>query len=230
MGRCPVCDGVLGIGERGVLCEKCLDKPEYVVSPFCIRCGKPLSDAMEEYCSDCKNRKLSFECGRSAFVYEKNLKSSMYRFKYGGRREYSEFYGRTMLQMYGNWIKEIAPDAIIPVPIHKKRYIMRGYNQAELIAKVIGKEMEIPVVTDVILRTGDTLPQKELNKEARMENLIGAFAVSEYGKALCENCNCVIIIDDIYTTGSTMEACSRLLRQSGISNVFFMCVCIGKAE
>ena len=120
------------------------------------------------------------------------------------------------------------PDMLLPVPVHKKRLQQRGYNQAELIAKELGVHAKIPVVTDWLCRQENTLPQKELSAQERFQNLQGAFAVKE--AELYTNINCVIIIDDIYTTGSTIEACSQVMRKIGVQNIYFLCLCSGQAE
>ena len=117
---------------------------------------------------------------------------------------------------------------LLPVPVHKKRLQQRGYNQAELIAKELGVHAKIPVVTDWLCRQENTLPQKELSAQERFQNLQGAFAVKE--AELYTNINCVIIIDDIYTTGSTIEACSQVMRKIGVQNIYFLCLCSGQAE
>ena len=126
------------------------------------------------------------------------------------------------------WDEMIQPDMLLPVPVHKKRLQQRGYNQAELIAKELGVHARIPVVTDWLCRQENTLPQKELSAQERFQNLQGAFAVKE--AELYTNINCVIIIDDIYTTGSTIEACSQVMRKIGVQNIYFLCLCSGQAE
>ena len=148
--------------------------------------------------------------------------------KYHGRQEYASYYGRMMYKVHKEWIQKIQPDMLLPVPVHKKRLQQRGYNQAELIAKELGVHAKIPVVTDWLCRQENTLPQKELSAQERFQNLQGAFAVKE--AELYTNINCVIIIDDIYTTGSTIEACSQVMRKIGVQNIYFLCLCSGQAE
>lgn len=218
-----MCDKVIRPDEEGV-CERCTDKLETVGAEYCLKCGVPVNE-QDAYCQECETKKVSYEQGRSVFLYNKAMQMSMERFKNQSRAEYGRFYAKAMYEMYGDWIKCVAPDAFIPVPIHKKRYEKRGYNQAAVVAKQLGKSCEIPVYTDFLVRKKNTLAQKQLNKQERKENLNGAFAIAT--ERLYQKPKCVIIIDDIYTTGCTVEACAQVLFQHGIEKIYFLCVCTG---
>lgn len=191
-----------------------------------MKCGKAVK-AEEEYCFDCKEKETTFLCGRSVFLYDNNMKRSISRFKYQGRQEYAEYYIQEMHRIMGEWIRQLQPDALMPVPIHKERFRVRGFNQSELLAKGLGELCDVPVITDFLIRTKNTLPQKELSDKERMQNLWQAFETTDINEKLYKMPKCVIIIDDIYTTGSTLEACSRMLKQKGIERTYFLCVCIG---
>lgn len=182
----------------------------------------------EEFCGDCLGKSASFEYGYSLFVYNSSLQDSIGRFKYHGRREYASFYAEELYREYGEWISQTGAEALIPVPIHKNRFRTRGYNQAELIARELGTLSGIPVWSRLLVRSRDTLPQKDLNHQERRENLSGAFLLGKQEGELNQIPKCVIIIDDIYTTGSTVEVCSRVLKKAGVHKIYFLCVCIGK--
>lgn len=225
--RCVVCGRVLPAGEDNSICQGCTSKAELVKSPFCMKCGKPLlGDG--EFCMDCMKKETSFICGRAVFVYNKYIKKSIQEFKYHGRVEYAEFYARKMSEVYGDWIKSISPDALIPVPIHINRQLKRGYNQSVIIADILGKLTGIQVIHNLLVRSKDTIPQKELSDSERKDNLHGAFDIVKESLELYQNVKCVIIIDDIYTTGSTIEECSYALGYAHIENIYFLCTCIGK--
>ena len=113
-------------------------------------------------------------------------------------------------------------DALVPVPVHATRKKTRGFNQAEILARVIGKKLGIPVIPEMLVRNKKTLPQKDLSAAERLKNLSGAFAAGE----IPEGIRSVILVDDIYTTGSTIEACARALRASGISRIYFIVICM----
>ena len=225
--RCVVCGRVLPAGEDNSICQGCTSKAELVKSPFCMKCGKPLlGDG--EFCMDCMKKETSFICGRAVFVYNKYIKKSIQEFKYHGRVEYAEFYARKMSEVYGDWIKSISPDALIPVPIHINRQLKRGYNQSVIIADILGKLTGIQVIHNLLVRSKDTIPQKELSDSERKDNLHGAFDIVKESLELYQNVKCVIIIDDIYTTGSTIDECSYALGYAHIENIYFLCTCIGK--
>ena len=218
--RCAVCDTVLPWGEKEI-CKECKVKMEYLEGSTCFKCGKPVKYD-EEYCYDCQTREHYFICGGAVFSYE-YIRLSLYRFKYSGRREYAGFYGRQMACRMEEKRKQWMPDALIPVPLHKKKMKKRGYNQAELIAKELGKYWGVPVITNLVVRCKNTRPMKEIIGTDRQNNLKKAFKLGTNDVKL----NTIIIIDDIYTTGSTIDAVSKLCLEAGIGKVYFLTVSIG---
>ena len=152
--RCPLCDEVIPPDEK--ICPECIGKAELVQEPVCKRCGKPIGNARKEYCGDCDRKKHFFDSGKAVFVYQGAVQHSLYRFKYANRREYAAFYGKMACIQYARWISRLGIDAIIPVPLHRKRRRERGYNQAELFAKEIGKRTGIPVETKLLYRSINT--------------------------------------------------------------------------
>jgi len=123
----------------------------------------------------------------------------------------------------GNEIKEMKVDAIIPVPLHPKREFSRGYNQAAVIAKKLGSELGIPVLEDYVLRVKNTAPLKLLEPGQRQNNLKNAFIMGQYDVKL----NSIVLVDDIYTTGSTIDEISSLLKLHGTREVYFITVAAG---
>ena len=124
--RCPVCDGVVKRKE-GLICTGCRDRFKTVAEPFCFSCGKPLSAESSQYCNDCAGRLHKYIRGRALYEYE-SAAASIYRFKYGGRREYANFFGKEMAGCLEQFIRKAAPDALVPVPLSRKRLCRRGYN------------------------------------------------------------------------------------------------------
>lgn len=221
--RCPLCDEILAKGEE-CICANCIAQTQIVRQPYCMKCGKPLKDKDAEYCKDCLLHPHMFECGRSLWIYEGNVRRSIYRFKYSGRKEYARAYAYLAERELGDFIREIKPDALVPVPLHRKRYRKRGYNQAELFAKALGRRMGISVASKLVRRTKNTLPQKNLDLGGRQNNLKKAFK-------LCRNdvkLYTTIIIDDIYTTGSTIDALSELLKSGGAQKIYFLTISGGE--
>lgn len=224
--RCALCDGVL-LPKEKFLCRRCEGRAAFITGDYCMKCGKPV-EGDEEYCPDCSRKETTFQCGRSVFVYDSLMRGSITRFKYHGRQEYAGFYAHAMYQQFHVWMDQIAPDALIPVPVHKERYRKRGYNQAELVAVELSRLCGVPVVSDYLLRTKNTLPQKELSDRERYVNLCRAFSLRTETQELYKTMKCVILIDDIYTTGSTIEACAQILSRRGVCKIYFICISIGQ--
>ncbi len=220
--RCPICEKI--VGSDGECCTSCQHKVKYIVQPFCMKCGKQLYFDEEELCHDCDKTKHLFARGIGAFSYTEELKQSIYRFKYGNKREYAKFYGKSLVKLRGDIVRSWEPDVIIPVPLHRSRQRKRGFNQTELIARVIGRELQIPVDEKCLYRIKNTVPQKELNDKERGKNVKKAFQVRDnvvkYKK--------IVLVDDIYTTGTTVDACAETLLKAGAKEVYCISVCIGR--
>ena len=222
--RCPVCDGVvMPSGEK--ICFCCRDRFRKVGEPYCLKCGQPLQEKEQEYCSDCSKKKHVFISGSCLYEYE-SVQEAIYRFKYGGRREYAAFFGEEMAQFLGERIRSCQADALVPVPIHKKRLQERGYNQAQLLAQEIGKRLQIPVLDHMIGRIQNTAPQKGLGAQERQNNLKKAFKMYQNDVKL----DTIIIIDDIFTTGSTIDAMGRVLLEAGAKRIYFAALAVGKGS
>ena len=221
--RCLMCDGILMAGERDV-CRRCEPEVQIIRGPYCMKCGKALEREEDEYCKDCLCYPHRYEKGRSLFVYDGAVKKSLYRFKYGGRKEYAHGYACLTEEHLGAYIKEIHPEALVPVPLHRRKYRMRGYNQAEVFAKQLGNRMGIPVASKLVRRVKNTLPQKELDLTQRQNNLKKAFKINKNDVKL----NTIIIVDDIYTTGSTIDALAATLKEAGVQKVFFLTISGGR--
>lgn len=222
--RCPICDKVLAVDSNHIPHEKCQKKVFPIAEPYCLKCGKPILHSEYEFCSVCATSKHHFTEGRCVFLYENALKHSMYLFKYGGRLEYANWYVSSTVQMYGDWVKKIHPDLILPVPMYYKKRRKRGYNQAEVYGRLLGKVLGIPCIPSLASRVRDTTPQKELSLEQRKKNLRNAFHISENVVEYRR----ILLVDDIYTTGSTLDSLSVALRELGVKNIFFLCICTGK--
>ena len=221
-GRCPVCDRILAYRET-LVCPDCIGKLTYIKEPKCMKCGKQMMDDEAEYCAGCRDKRQYFRKGFSVFLYNDAMRKSIYRFKYANRREYSRFYAEAVCRHLGKEIREFCADAIIPVPLHPKRFRKRGYNQAGLIAGEIGRRMGIPVREEILIRERNTKALKLMTLTERENNLKKAFKMVKNDVKL----NTVIIVDDILTTGSTINEVSRVLRENGIKNVYFVALASG---
>lgn len=219
--RCPLCDAILGSGEP-LICRDCGKKLRFGESPRCFRCGRPLEKEEGEYCGSCSRIRHRFAEGFAPFVYEGDFRQSVLRFKYQGRQEYAGFYSRAILKFGAEKIRRWNPDVLIPVPLHRERLLKRGYNQAEVLARSLEKASGIPEEAEAVVRIKNTAAQKLLGSRERKKNLEQAFAP---GRKI-GSWNRAVIIDDIYTTGSTVDAVAKVLKENGTREVYFICVCI----
>ena len=208
------------------LCEERLYP---VGEAYCLHCGKPLQRAEREYCFDC-GKKVSnreeFYCeqGHSVYVYRGDIRKTMYRFKYSNRREYARFFARKAAQQYAGWIDRCQIEAVVPVPMYARKRRRRGYNQAEVFGRELAQCLGLAFEPGAVQRITNTKPQKLLSGQERKKNLEKAFQVAEF----IVKYNCILIVDDIYTTGSTVEAVAEVMRRGGVEKVYYLTLCTGE--
>lgn len=220
---CPVCGQAVAFNHEGV-CKECRGKIKYIREPRCRKCGRPLVDMCQVLCNGCSKRKHQFDSGVCVFEHSGEIKKSIYEFKYNNRRDYSEFYAKEAVKIYGRRLGEWNVQAIIPVPIHKERELERGYNQALEFGQALARYIGIPVEKRALVRRKKTAPQKELTEIMRYLNLKNAFDVEQNSIVGIKR---VLLVDDIYTTGSTVDACSSILKKAGVEEVYFLCISAG---
>jgi len=225
--RCPVCEDIVMPEGNRCVCAECESKIPYIKGARCYICGKELEDERTEYCHDCavrlKEKTLFFRQGIAPLKYNATMRRTMEKLKYLNKREYAEFFAKCIADTYGERIKSWEADYIVPVPIHKRRFVKRGYNQAALIAEHINRALGLELKDDILIRTRNTKAQNKLNDKDRRKNVTGAFKIQknvvQYKK--------VVLVDDIYTTGSTINSCARILKEAGAAEVYSVCACIG---
>lgn len=218
--RCPICDRiVIPFGEK--ICPKCAMGCKFLTPPYCMKCGKKLSDEAE-LCGDCRKKTHIFSRGRALYEYE-SVAFSIYRMKYGGRQEYAEYFGEELAYYLGSFIRDANPDALVPIPLHRKRERKRGYNQAALLARAMGRCLGVPVLDNYLVRVKNTTPLKWLNPKERENNLKKAFNIVQNDVKLKR----VVLVDDIYTTGSTMDEAAGTLAAHGVEEIYFVALACG---
>lgn len=219
---CPVCGKIVKVSGE-LICKECKREVRYISEPKCQKCGKRLKENVS-LCKDCKEHKHEYDRGVCVFEYAGPIKESMYRFKYKNAREYGEFYGLETAKRYKRLFDKWNIDCIMAVPMYKKKEVARGYNQAYVFAKAVSKYTGIPIIDKCLVRTKNTIPQKEMIGIQRKKNLENAFAIY---KGKIKDYKRVLIVDDIYTTGSTIDACAGLLKAAGVEEVCFLCISTG---
>lgn len=217
---CPICDRPTGEREEKI-CNHCLAALKRPVPPTCLCCGKML-EVETDLCYDCTKTQRSFDGGRSCFLNDDLIKPALYRLKYYHRSDVAKALAKEVAAASAKMIDFWQADCLIPIPLSAGRLRKRGYNQAELLAKQIAMDTGVPVETGILRRVKQTAALKELTKDERRQQMRRAFAVT--GRVP----ETVILVDDIYTTGATMDAAAAELKKYGAVRVYFLCVCQGE--
>lgn len=223
---CPFCGKV----NKDGVCAKCARAAEklFVVEPRCMKCGKPVRYKEQEYCHDCRHIHHYYDRGAGVWLHKNPVSRSIYQFKYHNQRVYARFYAEVIADRYGRLIREWKPQGIVPVPLHIRRRRKRGYNQAELLAEELSKLVGIPVMNHLVKRIHYTDPQKQFDNRMRRKNLEHAFAPGIASGQWPAKLHRVLIIDDIYTTGNTIDQVSKILKDRGVQKVYFLTISIGQ--
>jgi ComF family protein len=202
----------VGCGRVGVwLCTQCLSQISLVEPPFCARCGDAV--VADGLCARCRTSPLQIECIRSVAYFEGVLREAVHRLKYRGVTALADPLGGLMA---GCWTQHPMPaDVVVPVPLHAARLRERGYNQAALLAREVARRVGLAVDEKTLVRRRATIPQVELSASQRKENVRNAFLCC--GNSLSGKQ--VLLVDDVCTTGATLEACAVALYEGGARGV-----------
>lgn len=223
---CKICEKPIRESKGYSICEDCFKTIELIERPYCIKCGKPLIPSVffkqnrEILCLDCKRKKYSFEFSRSTGVYDKVLKKCIHLFKYYGEKKLAKPLGKLMVDYLvknDEFKKRI--DLIIPVPLHKNDLRKRGFNQSILLGRVVGNYFSISVGEKVLIKKKLTPFQANLSKKEREKNILRAFLVEKPKEIKGKN---ILILDDVFTTGATVEECTKELMKARAKNIFVL--------
>jgi ComF family protein len=203
-------------------CPDCLKDFAAISLPICECCGIMFKGREDDnhLCGECLMQPKKFRMARAAMAYDHQLMAVIHRFKYAGKTQLARPLGRLILGVYLRHWQNEKVDLILPIPVHPKKMRRRGFNQSYLLIdswKSISKPMAdelslIPVKTDVLVRTKATLPQAGLGRQQRLHNIKGAFKVRIPEKVHGKK---VLLVDDVYTTGATVNECARMLLKAG---------------
>lgn len=223
--RCPVCLDI--VTPRGAwICDTCEGRLRRIGQPRCFRCGRQLIHTEEEYCESCTKGSRSFAEGIVGWSYDSiPVRRLIHEVKYHNHRQLLDYPCREMALAYADRIRSWGIECLIPVPLHPVRQRKRGFNQSLEIAKRLAAVWELPVDSRLLYRVKKTAPQKELGEAARIRNLADAFSAD---KTRAKRYARAALVDDIYTTGSTMEACTRVLKAGGIGTVYSIALSGGR--
>ena len=212
--RCASCG--MGVDE-GDFCEECAARITFVKSPLCPKCGLPyfVEGAQDHLCGDCiLAGDQYYASARAVSVYDGIVLDLVHRFKYGGKMSAGKVLGTMMADKAGDFFDMSRFDLVIPVPLHRERLRHRGFNQSLVLARQVAAKYGVEVEFEALRRLRDTQPQVNLGGDERRGNLKGAFSVEVplEGKR-------VLLIDDVYTTGSTVRESARALVEGGAREV-----------
>ena len=213
------------------LCDDCISEIKWANGKLCRRCGKLLEDWYpDDICGECRNSERSFDSGISCFQYTDIERKLIQDFKYHGK----SYMSRTFSEIAFDKIKAVCGsdldfDLMIPVPMYPSKEKMRGYNQASLLARYTAEKLGIPFRDDILLRTRNTAPMNRLGIKDRADNLKGAFRL-RYGTEKSVKGRHILLTDDIYTTGATSEACSKVLKEAGACRITVLSLASGRNQ
>ena len=217
---CAACQEPLRDDPVPFFCRQCWETLKPIPAPVCPRCGRPFASSVAlqhsptHQCRTCRTRPLALTKAWSLFPYQTPLKEAITLFKYRGKLSLVKPLTRALI---GALPDLPALDGIIPVPLHPQRLREREYNQSLLLANQLSHQTGIPLLLACLLRIRPTVPQTSLSRKERLTNLRGAFSVAKpvhiQGKR-------ILLVDDVFTTGTTLHECAKALRRAGSGNVY----------
>ncbi len=199
-------------------CAECQAQVHRIFPPLCQRCGRPLT---EPNCPHCRHMPLHLDGLRAVGFFENPLREAIHRFKYQSRPEL----GVTLARLLDEYLAEncLPVDGIVPVPLHRDRERARGFNQSLILASELAARKGMPLWYNVIERKKPTRPQVDLNLQSRIENMRDAFDV--VGDVRNRR---ILLVDDVCTTGATLDACGLALKQAGAQSVWGLALARGR--
>jgi ComF family protein len=215
--RCLGCGEI--IDRQGSLCGGCWSRLRFITAPYCPACGHPVAhpELAAANCPACRRNPLAVDRARAALAYDDASRGLILGFKHGGRIETSGLLAGLMREA-GRVLLDEA-DLVLPVPLHRWRLLRRGYNQSALLAQRIARGGTQGYFPDLIERSQATRSQQHLSKDARNRNITAAaFRVRKDRAAVVRDAR-ILLIDDVLTTGATLGACARILRDAGAARV-----------
>lgn len=208
---CPACEGWLA---------------SWASSPKCNICGRP-SPWPQTSCTECQQNRPPFVLARAVGPYEGNLREAIHRLKYKGRKTLTPLLGKLLLTLIMKQPELKWVDGVLPVPLSPKRMKQRGFNQAELLALEVARGIQKPLLKTALTKPVETAPQTGLNKLQRQANLRGAFRIQDPSQIEDQN---LLIVDDVFTTGSTAAAVTETLQSQGAGKVYVVTLANGRVS
>ncbi|HSY17714.1 MAG TPA: ComF family protein [Candidatus Acidoferrales bacterium] len=215
---CQLCNSERATAADGFVGPQCWSQVRFIRPPFCDRCGLPFQgDLTTKFeCTNCREMKLHFTSARSAVVAKTAVLEAIHRFKYSRALWFESFLADLLRREATPVLRGANWDFIVPVPLHPLKQREREFNQAEILARHLSVATNIPLNTKLLQRITPTATQTRLKRDQRAANMNGAFALA---KAALPKGKRIVLIDDVFTTGATTNACAKVLRQAGALEV-----------
>jgi len=215
--QCPCCEKFLEEGRQG-FCSRCLSEIQWIEPPFCSICGIPfISKEVENHpCGACMTHRKYFTMARALGAYEGSLQEAIHHWKYEGKTNLTPFFAEWMAEGVKRYWDPDSLDLLIPVPLHIQRLRERGFNQALLLVKELSCRTGIPYRKTILQKKKPTVPQVNLSGAEREKGLRGVFHVTGKEEWVGKS---ILLVDDVYTTGATVNECSKVLWRGGSKRV-----------
>lgn len=223
---CQICRRSRAHPEEGFVCATCQQQVRAVVPPFCQRCGLPFAGALstEFTCANCRELEFDFIAARAAVVSQGLVRDVILRYKYQRHLWFEPFLSGLLLRSAVPELAGKSPTLVVPVPLHPVKEREREFNQATRLATPLAAALGIPLNARLLRRVSFTVTQTRLSRSARAQNMHGVFALSP-GAHLAGQV--VVLVDDVFTTGATTNACAKVLRAAGAAEVWVWTVARG---
>ena len=210
--RCLSCG--MPVSGEGALCADCWPSVRFLGPPLCAACGYPFEfdPGADSLCGACVADQPVFDRARSVFVYDSASRGPLLAFKHADRTDAAPTFARLMATAAAELIDEA--DFIVPVPLHRRRLLARRFNQSALLALALSRETSVEAIPNLLLRRRHTPSQGGLSASARRRNVTGAFAVRQEIVERAQGAR-ILLVDDVYTTGATVGACTAVLLRAG---------------
>ncbi|MCL5287751.1 MAG: ComF family protein [Acidobacteria bacterium] len=218
---CRICEQTLLTASRIPICVACLDSFAPLAGPACQKCGRPFVSAVamataQPLCHLCRREVYRFDLARSFAAYNDAMVRAIVLLKYHEVTPLGAWFAARLAEMVARDPQAFAADVVVPVPLHATRLRERGYNQAELIARPLAKRLGLPLRTVLLVRTKPRPSKLKLTRKERWQTVRGAYAMR--GDTKIDKLR-VLLVDDVFTTGATLDACAQVLRKAGASRV-----------
>ncbi len=222
---CRICEATLTTASRIPVCSTCLNSLKPLTGVACRRCGRPFASAAaaapQPLCHLCRRNVYNFDLARSFAAYTDAMVRAIVLLKYHEVTPLGAWFATRLAELVVRDPEALAADVVVPVPLHVSRLRERGYNQAELIARPLAKRLGLPLRSYLLVRTRPRPEKLKLTRQERWRTVRGAYAMRTEAKIDKLR---VLLVDDVFTTGATLDACARTLRRAGASKILGLTV------